>query len=118
MKPVHWVIQTNLLNDTQVNAIWYAAIEAGCEVHPAIVIPFQDELGNESEIPEYDENERIVLAIHRVWEGNPRERRRQRLQSSNPSDRVAVTNGCINVTEEVYDLLYDCCSNGKLTIQE
>lgn len=67
---------------------------------------------------QYDENERLVFAIHRVWEGNPRERRRERLKSDNPSDRVAVTNGCINVTEEVYDLLYDCCSNGKLTIQE
>lgn len=77
MKPVHWVIQTNLLNDTQVNAIWYAAIEAGCEVHPAIVIPFQDELGNESEIPEMDGTvipygscKLTKLSKKRGWNGN------------------------------------------------
>lgn len=74
--------------------------------------------GYGGDVIQYDENERIVFAIHRVWEGRPSERRRQRLQSVDPSDRVGVTNGCINVTEEVYDLLYDCCSNGKLIIKE
>ena len=67
---------------------------------------------------QYSQNERVVLAIHRVWEGNPSERRRERLLSDDASDRIGVTNGCINVSEEVYDLIYDCCSNGKLIIKE
>lgn len=77
MKNVHWVIQTNLLNDIQVNSIWYAAIEAGCEVHSAVVIPFQDELGNEAEIPEmegsvipYGSCKLTKLSKKRGWNGN------------------------------------------------
>lgn len=77
MKKVNWVIQTNLLNDIRVNAIWYAAIEAGCEVHSAVVIPFRDELGNESDLPEmegtvipYGSCKLTKLANKRGWNGN------------------------------------------------
>lgn len=77
MNKVNWVIQTNLLDDVQVNSIWYAAIEAGCEVHPASVIPFQDELGNEDEIPElegvvipYGSCKLTKISKKRGWYGN------------------------------------------------
>lgn len=47
MENIHWLIQTNLLNDIQVNSVWYAALESGASVHYAIVVPFQCELLNE-----------------------------------------------------------------------
>lgn len=72
--------------------------------------------GYGGDVIQYDETLDTVYAIHRVWEGNPRENRRRKLQSTLASDRTSVTNGCINVSEEVYEKLVNCCSNGKLTI--
>ena len=43
-----------------------------------------------------------TYAIHRVWNGKPSERRNQRLKGT-VSDRL-ITNGCINVSDEVYDV--------------
>lgn len=45
-----------------------------------------------------------VYAVHRVWLLRPRERRAARLLGV-ASERVGVTNGCINVSPEVYDAL-------------
>ena len=42
-----------------------------------------------------------LFAIHRVWLGNPNERRDVRIQSNNVADRL-ITNGCINISEEGY----------------
>ena len=44
-----------------------------------------------------------TYAIHRVWNGKPSERRNERLKGT-VSDRL-ITNGCINVSDEVYYLL-------------
>ena len=41
-----------------------------------------------------------TYAIHRVWDGKPSERRNERLKGT-VSDRL-ITNGCINVSDEVY----------------
>ena len=43
-----------------------------------------------------------TYAIHRVWNGKPSERRNERLKGT-VSDRL-ITNGCINVSSEVYDV--------------
>ena len=42
------------------------------------------------------------IAIHRVYLGNPQERRQQRLDSANSSDN-AVSYGCVNVGSDFYD---------------
>ena len=49
-----------------------------------------------------------VFAIHRVWEGAPAQRRAYRLQHGDPSQRM-LTKGCINVSDEVYEELKNCC---------
>lgn len=51
------------------------------------------------------ETDTSALAIHRVWLENPKEHRLQRLNSNDPNKRNHVTNGCINVSPQVYDLL-------------
>ena len=43
-----------------------------------------------------------TYAIHRVWNGKPSERRNERLKGT-VSDRL-ITNGCINVSDEVYNI--------------
>ena len=43
-----------------------------------------------------------TYAIHRVWNGKPSERRNQRLAGV-VTERL-ITNGCVNVSDEVYDL--------------
>ena len=46
----------------------------------------------------------FLFALHRVWTLKPSERRMQRIASNVVSDRI-ITNGCINVTDKVYDKL-------------
>ena len=43
-----------------------------------------------------------TYAIHRVWNGKPSERRNQRLAGV-VTERL-ITNGCVNVSDEDYDL--------------
>jgi hypothetical protein len=57
-----------------------------------------------------------VDAIHRVWLGDPKQRRMERLKANDPNQRRSITNGCINLMPEVYEKLKDCCSNGELQI--
>ena len=52
----------------------------------------------------FKEDKKYLYAIHRVWTLKPEERRMERITSSNVADRY-ITNGCINVTDEVYDQL-------------
>lgn len=42
-----------------------------------------------------------VYAIHRLYLGNPKEQRDKKIQSENVSERI-LTNGCINVSDELY----------------
>lgn len=46
----------------------------------------------------------FIFALHRVWLGKPSERRLERIRSNNPAERN-MTNGCINVENDVYDLI-------------
>ena len=41
-----------------------------------------------------------TYAIHRVWDGKPSERRNERLKGT-VTERL-ITNGCVNVSDEVY----------------
>lgn len=74
--------------------------------------------GYGGDVLQYDETDTAWFAIHRVWTRNTRERRAERLTSGKPSDRVGVTNGCVNVAPEVYDMIRDCCSHSTLIIQK
>ena len=53
----------------------------------------------------FKETENYALAIHRVWLGNPNQHRQERLNSNNPDQRKNITNGCINVSPEIFDEL-------------
>lgn len=64
---------------------------------------------------QYSETKSTVLAIHRPWRGKPEQKRDELLKNSNSNQRT-ITNGCINVTDEIYEKLLDCCSNSKLFI--
>lgn len=80
--------------------------------HAAILAP-----GYGGDVLVYDiYKDGVPLSVHRVYLGNPRERRAERLRHPNPTARRAITNGCINVAPEVYDALVDCCSKGQLQI--
>lgn len=48
----------------------------------------------------------FIFALHRVWLGKPSERRLERLRSGSAAQRK-MTNGCINVENDVYDLIKD-----------
>jgi len=64
---------------------------------------------------QFHETPKIVYAIHRVWLGRPAERRQERLDSS-ISQRF-ITKGCINVSDDVYTMLLDCCQGLILRIE-
>ena len=59
--------------------------------------------GYGGDVMQYAETGRDLLAIHRVWLGNPSEHRAARLASTDPVMRRTVTHGCINVMPEVYE---------------
>lgn len=58
----------------------------------------------------------VPLAIHRVWVLNLKQRRLERLAGP-VAGRVGITGGCINVMPEVYAMIVDCCSKGRVTIE-
>ena len=57
--------------------------------------------GYGGEVLGFHQSGKDLFAIHRVWLGNPKEKRDIRIKSSNISDRL-ITNGCINISEEGY----------------
>lgn len=68
------------------------------------------------DVLQFREDPKEIFAIHRVWLGNPKERRAERLASDKAKDRK-ITKGCINVTPEVYAMLLKCCYNSVLQIK-
>ena len=68
------------------------------------------------DVLQFREDPSEVYAIHRVWNGRPYEKRDQRIRSKKASDR-RVTKGCINVTNETYDELVNCCSTDTLIVK-
>ncbi|MRN38337.1 L,D-transpeptidase [Neisseria sp. N95_16] len=60
--------------------------------------------GYGGEVIGFKEERDFLFALHRVWLGKPSERRMERIASPLVADRV-MTNGCINVTDNVYEKL-------------
>lgn len=63
-----------------------------------------DKPGYGGDVIAFKEEPNFLFALHRVWLGKPSERRLERIASPNPADRI-MTNGCINVSDEVYEQL-------------
>lgn len=71
--------------------------------------------GYGGDVIQFKDDGEFIFAIHRVWTGNPREQRYQRLRSNDPDDRF-ITDGCINIDPSVYERLKSCCLDHTLTI--
>lgn len=63
----------------------------------------------------FHETHDSVYAVHRLIEVT-NQNRFARIKSDDARDRI-VTNGCVNVTNEVYQKLLDCCSNDVVTVE-
>lgn len=79
MNKVTWVVQTNLISDFTTHSVWYAAQDNGCDTKEAVIIPFQDELGNEEDLLTMDVNGIVIpygsckltrISKIRGWRGN------------------------------------------------
>lgn len=57
----------------------------------------------------------LPLTIHRTWLGNPSQRRPQRLASTTPNDNK-ITGGCINVSDEMFNRLWQLPDGTQFTI--
>lgn len=68
------------------------------------------------DVLQFKEDPKEIFAIHRVWLGNPKERRTQRLASAKAAYRK-ITKGCINVSPEVYEMLLKCCYKDTIVIK-
>lgn len=77
-------------------------------VHQTLPITqrYTSDPGYGGDVLKFFENEKAVYAIHRTWNGKPAEKRDSRLRSNNVRDRI-ITNGCINVADDVYAQLTD-----------
>lgn len=63
-----------------------------------------DKAGYGGDVIGFKQEGDFLFALHRVWLGKPSERRLARIASPDPSERI-MTNGCINVSDEVYERL-------------
>ncbi|XXQ67859.1 murein L,D-transpeptidase [Neisseriaceae bacterium B1] len=63
-----------------------------------------DKIGYGGDVIGFKMEKGFLFALHRVWTRKPSERRLERIASDKVSDRI-MTNGCINVQDEVYDRL-------------
>jgi len=72
--------------------------------------------GYGGDVLQFHESKTHIYAIHRPWTLRPEQRRLERLESPNAQDRL-MTGGCINVTDELYELLRDCCQGLTITIR-
>lgn len=63
-----------------------------------------DKPGYGGEVIGFKQDGDFLFALHRVWTRKPSERRLERIVSDNVADRI-MTNGCINVSDDVYEKL-------------
>jgi hypothetical protein len=63
----------------------------------------------------FKDGDHQVYAIHRLINFEPAQERPKRIKSKKPTDRI-ITDGCINVSPEVYQKLTECCQNDILII--
>ena len=73
--------------------------------------------GYGGDILQFYETKNVIYAIHRVWLLRPDQKRLDRMRSPKIEDHF-ISSGCINVEEEVYNKIIDCCSKEKLLIIE
>lgn len=60
--------------------------------------------GYGGDVMKFKEEGDFMFAVHRVWTLKPQEQRMERIASPRVKDRV-MTNGCINVTNDLYEKL-------------
>lgn len=77
-----------------------------------------EDAGYDGSVLVYQENEKYLWAIHRVYTLNPGERRLERLHAGRADLRRNVTKGCINVAPDVYRQLMHCCASDILVINK
>lgn len=63
-----------------------------------------DKPGYGGDVIGFKEENNFLFALHRVWTLKPEEHRLVRIASDKVEDRI-MTNGCINVQDDVYDKL-------------
>ena len=73
--------------------------------------------GYGGDVLQYSEDDKTIYAIHRVWTLKPEEQRLKKLASTSVEMRTNVTHGCINVSNQVYEKLVNCCSSSRLIIK-
>jgi hypothetical protein len=81
-----------------------------------LVHKITDDPGYGGDVLVFHETEKTEYAIHRVWLLKPEQNRMKRLASDNPKNRV-ITSGCINVDNEVYEALVECCKDEKIVVK-
>jgi hypothetical protein len=64
---------------------------------------------------QFKETDDYIFSVHKVWRGRPKEKRDERLLSNDPKRRL-ITAGCINVSDEVFYKLIECCQHEKIII--
>ena len=80
-----------------------------------LVKRYTNAAGYGGDVLQFHESKTHIFAIHRPWTLRPEQRRLERLQSDDPAQRM-MTGGCINVSDELYELLRDCCQGLTITI--
>jgi hypothetical protein len=108
MNNVIWAIQTNLINDDTVKAVWDSAQRIGCDTREAIVIPFQDELGNEAELEALDSENNVIIPYGSVKLAKMSERRNWRGNCYVPATFRA----------DVWNLMRDDMLNGDCAVMQ
>lgn len=87
--------------------LYYENPKLGTRITPAGAFQIKRYLSTKyGRVISFIEGPKAATAIHHVYLGNPKERRDQRILSSNPNDR-RITFGCINVPEEFLDAVWD-----------
>ena len=76
---------------------------------------YTQQAGYGGDILQFNEDATTVYAIHRPWLLKPDQHRLKRLNTNDAAKRT-ITSGCINVSEEVYEKLVDCCQGATLKI--
>lgn len=72
--------------------------------------------GYGGDVLQFHETQAGIYAIHRIWLLSPKQKRLERLNSKNISDRY-ISGGCVNVAPEVYEKILNCCISEPLIIK-
>jgi hypothetical protein len=81
----------------------------------AMVVRVTPQVGYGGDVIQFHKDEKQIYAIHRLWTRSPQQKREERISSPDISRRK-ISNGCINVQPEVYELLKACCVNEPLKV--